>query len=367
MNSLSIILFSAVFIALLVMENLLEIEEVKGSGCLVKNRNKYNYIVTIIVFLIAALRSPTTGADTYGYCVMYNKMVRKDVTLKHLFDNMVEAIKQGEYEDSLNWNLFSKGLSYVIKDTQLWLAVISAIFIIAACIIIKRYSKAPMVSWAYILGVFVFVFILQGLRQSVAMAIILFSLTFVCERKLVKFILLVLLATLFHQSAIIFLIVYPLYKLKVTKFHFLIIGIAFSVCTILPASVKQFIGYFVENSRFENYLEGRENMYSLSGFLVLLLIFIFCYMFKDEKIMKEPQNQFLYTLSMLGLVFQAAAGLVAEMFRVAYYFNMFNMLLVANVSVAIYDKKKIAVKSALILLFAVYFFISGGFNYKFYA
>ena len=367
MNSLSIILFSTVFLTLLVMENLLEIEQFKTPESVLKSKNRYSFSIMVIFVLIAALRSPRTGADTYGYCLMYNKMVRNNVTLEYLFNRMIEAIKDGEFKDSLNWDVFSKMLSYVIRDTQVWMALISTIFIVAVGIIIKRYSKAPMVSWAYVLGVFIFVFILQGLRQSVAMAIILFSLKFIYDRKLLKFLLLVLLATLFHQSALVFLIVYPLYNLKVTKIHFLIIGISFFMCTVMPARVKQFIGFFVEDSRFEDYLEGRENMYSLSGFLLLFIIFAFCYMFKDEEIMKEPQNQFLYTLSMLGLVFQSAAGLVAEMFRVSYYFNMFNMLLVANVSVAVYDKKKIAVKSALILVFAAYFFISGGFNYKFYA
>lgn len=366
MNSLSIILFSAVFLSLLVMENLLEIEQFKRPESALKSKNRYNFSMMIIFILIAGLRSPRTGADTYSYCFMYNKMVRNDVTLKYLFDKMVDAIKEGEFKDSLNWDVFSKMLSYVIKDAQLWMAVISAIFIIAVGIIIKRYSKAPMVSWAYFLGVFIFVFILQGLRQSVAMAIILFSLKFIYDRKFIKFLILVLLATLFHQSAIIFIIAYPLYNLKVTKIHFLIIGISFFACTVMPSRVKQFIGFFVEDSRFEDYLEGRENMYSVSGFLVLLMIFAFCYMFKDEEIMKEPQNQFLYTLSMLGLVFQSAAGLVAEMFRISYYFNMFNMLLIANVSTAVFDKKKMAIKSALILAFAAYFFISGGFNYKFF-
>lgn len=53
-------------------------------------------------------------------------------------------------------------------------------------------------------------FMVQGLRQGIAMCICLFAIEYCKQRKPVKFILIVLLAAMFHASAVAFLIVYVL-------------------------------------------------------------------------------------------------------------------------------------------------------------
>lgn len=367
MTFLSIILFSSVFIMLLLMENILVIENSKMPTNYKKYKNKYNFIFAIILFSIAALRSPYTGMDTSGYYIMYNKMVHDNNALGYYLSQFITAIKEGTYIDSFGWDFCNKLLSLIIKDGQLWLALLSAIFIVSVYITIKRHSADPVISWAYILSIFIYTFILQGLRQSIAMSIILLSLKYIYNRDLLKFILLVALATLFHQSAIIFLIAYPLYNLKVSKLYFWIIGISFAAARIIPSVVIALLSRFAGDSRFAGYLEGRSNMYSVTGFFVLFAIFTFCYLHKKETLKADQKNQLLYTLSMVSLVLQSSVGIIAEMFRVSYYFSMFNMLLVANVCDSIVDRKKSRIiKYSMIIIFALYFFVSGGFEYKFF-
>jgi len=364
---LSVILFSSVFVIALIMENSLEIEGIEVSPYNKKYKNKYNIVFAIILFLIAALRHPNTGADTSGYYWMYNKMLSDFNSLDYYWIQFITAIKNGTYTDTLNWELLSKLLSYVIRDGQLWLALVSAVFIFTVYKTIKEYSEDPVISWVYILCIYIYTFILQGLRQSIAMAFILMSIKYVYKRNLLGFIIMVTLATLFHQSAKVFFIVYPLYNLKVSNIYFLIIAVSFFVARFFSSIVSVILNKLVTDSRFSDYLQGRENMYSATSFFVLGAIFIFCYVNKDKLLKKNPQNQILYTISMLSLVIQSTAGIVAEMFRVSYYFNMFNMLLVANVCSSIEDdKKRRQTKFIILLIFVLYFFVSGGYRYKFY-
>ena len=305
--------------------------------------------------------------DTSGYYWMYMDILSDYNSLDYYWLKFITSIKNGTYTDMLNWELISKLLSYVIRDGQLWLAVISAIFIVAAYKIIKEYSDDPVISWVYIFCMYIYIFILQGLRQSIAMAFILMSIKYVYKRNLLGFIIMVTVATLFHQSAKVFFIVYPLYRIKVSNIYFLIIGASFLVSRFLSSIVSVILNKLVTDSRFSDYLQGRENMYSETSFFVLGAIFIFCYLYKDELLKKNPKNQILYTISMLSLVIQSTAGLVAEMFRVSYYFNMFNLLLVANVCSSIEDeKKRRQTKFIILIFFALYFFVSGGYRYRFF-
>ena len=68
------------------------------------------------------------------------------------------------------------------------------------------------------MGLPVFLLNFSGLRQAIAMGITALSFNFIKEKKPVQFILLVILASLFHKSAIVFLAMYPIYNIKLDKF-----------------------------------------------------------------------------------------------------------------------------------------------------
>ncbi|MBQ6906957.1 MAG: EpsG family protein, partial [Clostridia bacterium] len=330
MSFISTILFPTVFIIMFVAENLLIYE---NTDTLRERKNNYNIFIGIILFLTAALRHRNTGADTASYYGMYRAIANGSRNLVFFWNDFVKSITSNDYEDMIFWNLNSKLFSYINKSPQIWLAFIALIFFFAAYKIIKKYSDDPVISWAYLLCVFVYTFVLKGLRQSVAMSIVILSVDYIYERKLIRFLLLMALATLFHQSAFVFIIAYPLYKFKLSKIYFAIIGISIFMVRIMPSTIVNLWKYFASESRFSNYLEEK-NMQSMSmtGWLVFFAIFVFCYLFKKDTIKNNPKNEFLYTMSMVALVMQSGAGIIAEMFRISNYFNLFNMILVANVS-----------------------------------
>lgn len=330
----------------------------------VNNRN--NLMLFVALVLVSALRHPNTGADTAGYVGLYKSILFGTNGIGYYWDIMVDSIRNGDFTDGLFWNFFNRILSVFIKSPQLWLAVISGLFLFAVYITIKRYSKDAVISWVYILCVFIYSFILQGLRQSLAMMVILLSIRYVYEKKPIKFLLMIGIAYLFHNSSIIFIVVYPLRRLKVSKVYFAAIAGAFAIFTIFSSLGISILTSLSSDTRFTNYLD-RSGMYTMSGWFILFVIFSFCFYLKNQAVKDDEKTNLLFTLSMIGLVTQSASGVVAEMFRISYYFNMFNMLLVPNCIQSIRnDRIRKQYSIVVTLTFLAYFWYCGAYGYWFY-
>lgn len=139
-----------------------------------------------------------------------------------------------EYMTSIQWplfDIFSEGWSnffgqikfepgyiFFTATIKQFGGGIQCVFFFAALInIILLYkslvyfSKYPIFS---LLGYYCFVFFIldmSGIRQAIALNIILYAMRFACERKIWKYFLGVFIAALFHQTAYLLIIVYPLF------------------------------------------------------------------------------------------------------------------------------------------------------------
>lgn len=323
-----------------------------------------NIALGLLLFLIAALRSPGTGMDTGQYHAMFRNILYDDMPLSYYREIVVTAIKDGTFKDNMFWDFFMRFCAYLIRDAQLWLAFVSFIYLFATYLIINKYSEDPVASWLYIYFVFIFTFILQGLRQSVAMALVMLSFRCIMEKQPRKFLLLNAVAWLFHQSSVVFLIAYPLSKIKITRGYFMA-ALAFGVmCQAIPSVILGMMGQFVANTRFSSYTAQISGL-SWSSFAIQAAIFLFCYFFGKKK--EDELQSVLLNLSVMGIIVQSLAVIVSEAFRISYYFNMFNMLLLANTIDSIEDEKYSQYyRIGVITLLFAYGLIAGAFKYRFY-
>lgn len=367
MNFTTLFVFGFISILAFLLETMYHNRRLNASSEIQNIYNKRNNLLLFLaLFLASALRSPNTGADTGGYYGLYKVILRGSNGVGYYWNVMVDSIKDGSFSDNLFWNFFNRVLAIIIKNPQLWLAIISGLFLLGSYITIERYSKDAAMSWIYILCVFIYTFILQGLRQSLSMMVILLSLKYVYEKKLSKFLLCIGIAYLFHNSSILFIIVYPLRRMKANKLYFGVIAGAFALFTLFSSLGLSILTSLSENTRFTSYLD-RSGIYTISGWFILFVIFSFCFYLKKQAVQDDDKVNLLFTLSMLGLVVQSAAGVVAEMFRLSYYFNMFNMLLVPNCIQSIRnDRIRKQYSIAVMLAFLAYFWYCGAYGYWFF-
>ncbi len=314
-----------------------------------------------MLFLLGALRNVRTGIDTYYYARGFLTTVLKTPIAAY----WKEAV--ASFDSEQGYFLLAKLFSYVLPYAQAWLAFLCLLFVVPCAILIYRYSECPPVSILYIAAMGIYTFCWQGLRQSIAMSICLFAFLLLLKRKRVWFILLVLLAFQFHRSSIVFLLALPAMNLKVDLRDYIWIAVAFLITLVAPGLVNGvLLNYFNFFDKVEDYASGGASHYTYTMFFILLLLYVACFLVKDELIERNPVNKALFNMAMLGVVFQAMAVVIAEFFRISYYFSVFNMLLVANAGqVAAERYPKLKLRLGFLLFIVFIFFATGGFDYWF--
>ncbi len=230
------------------------------------------YLGIVFSFLAAMmmLRASTVGNDTSVYIKAFNDIVETN-DLKFYIENSV----------------FEKGFIYL----NLLLSKISAqpqiIFIVTGAFVafsfarfFYKYSEYPFMSVFMFLTLQFFDLSMSGVRQVFSISILLFSYELIQKRLWWRFLFLVLIAMSIHTSAVAFLLLYPISKIKPTRFFFIFsgaLGIAGTICfplilRLLQSVVPQYVKYFEEDGKSFKTSPTLACALMLSLFLVLLII-----------------------------------------------------------------------------------------------
>lgn len=282
-----------------------------------RNYEKKYYIIfaSVCMALIIGLRHRTCFGDSPYYVNGYHNIAVKTY----------EKVLLTTSKDVGFW-IFSK----VIGDASgynytIWFLVLGVSFVIPVSYLINKYSRSPIFSYLILFSLGFFLFAMTGLRQTLAISFILVSFLFLQKRKLLPFILTVAFAALFHKTALIFLIAYPMTALPFNKFTLTGYAVLAVLVNVFGKTLLQI--FMTSDDRFASYSDFQGS--NTSGLVIQLLILLFSlYFLQDEK--DSEENRVLFHLCLLGCIFQSAAIFIAEMFRVSMYFSIFNIILFAN-------------------------------------
>lgn len=177
------------------------------------SKNRGSKCFTVIVFCLLGFlmmfRSINVGNDTDQYTFIFNKISRTNDIQLFIKSSRLEA----------GYIYLNKFLSMICDHPQILFIVTGAFTAFSFGRFIYKYSKLPWMSAYMFLTLQFFDLSMSGVRQILSIAILLFSYDFIINRKFFKFLLVVLLATTIHTSAIMFLIIYPLAKFRMKKFY----------------------------------------------------------------------------------------------------------------------------------------------------
>ena len=260
------------------------------------------------------------------------------------------------------------GINFIIRFIQLfttkpqWFFVVTS-FIYNFFIFLSIYRYSPNRAYSILLCLFscVYFMSLNNVRQSCAAAILLFAFSTITEKKPVSFLVYILLASLFHFSSIIFVVVYPLCNLRFYRRHYLICSTAFFLFIFFGSSLLTFVIKLTKYRYFlESYLTtGRPTYtYMLHNLLILIVAYA---ILKDSY--KVNKNDFSY------LVIQTVSALVpflsfvipsSELVsRLDLYFLTYQILLVPYLLSRIKNqKKRILIGSVLGIYMFLYMYYS---------
>lgn len=336
------------------------------------NRKYFLWVTFFVLFLFAAIRKSSIWIDLIGY-EKKHIIISCIKSWNDFFHSYLLSSKDvGFY--TIEWIATKFGITF-----QVWIAIIAAFFLVIICRLIYKKSYHPLISVLLFLGLGFYSFSLSGLRQTVAIAITVLAYNQLDDDCYIKYILLTLIASLFHRSAIIFLMLLPLKNVKIGKFHIIGSGIGVLAFFVYNNQLKYILNTYFFTENYSGYSAGTTTL-NYTKLIILLSIFMFC-LFYYKRVCNSSLANFngrneylsihhpllLYNSLFLGVIFQLYASFFAEMFRISMYFSLYSILLVPlslkNESNPNY-RKLLAIGICFILVFYIIYSGGLGVNYQ---
>lgn len=312
----------------------------------------YTFILVLPMWALAAFRSVAIGNDTIMYEYAYNDVLWQDTVGQLLGGGY--RFEQGYL--LLCWICSRLGLSFF----QFQIVLESLIYLSFASVI-KKYSINVAFTclwfftndWGGTVNV---------LRMYCAMAILVHTIPFIRKRKIIPFLLLVVLAFFFHRSAILFVMLYPLCMVKNDRRLIVLILLMSAIIAWLGT---RFFSWATDTvGVYEGYLESGyfEGINTMAIILELLIVVIMILILKNVGLFKfhhyEASDgkavitlEHVYTMVLFMVLALSIVGLSNTiMSRIIGYFDVLFMFVFAE-ALTLVNKKN---RYSLFLILSAY-------------
>ncbi len=318
--------------------------------------------------LISSLRADTVGADTFAYTKIFE--LHSELSWKECFEYVKTYYINPENIDTANiydcepGYIFFEKIVATIWDSQWFLKfVIATIFMTFLGRFIYKNSDEPFLAFLLYSGLFYNMFSLTGYRQVLSVAIgILASYEYLKQRKFFKFLLLVLLASLFHKTTLIFIVFYFLSRKKITNTYLVCVVIVVAGMIMFRNQlfdlIKGFVGY-------EEY--GTDGGFTQANFLLMFSCLSILSIWRYPAVLRRNPDAYIYYN---GLIMSAAmipfAMVSPTSMRLVYDFAFMLMILVPKVFNSFKDKRNATILYVGSILIFGFFIATKAFTYEFF-
>lgn len=318
------------------------------------NKEKANRIVIDLFFIIwiflLLFRDESVGTDLHNYKLYFINI--NTLSWVDIFERFIS----GNIE--IGYLLLAK-IIFIFSSDFRWVIIFSALIsVVPIWNFYRNNSNSSYLSMIMFLNIAPFSMYFSGLRQAMAMAFVVPCYIFCKENKLLKFFLTVLFAALFHKSALVLLLMYPVYHLRLKRqYHIIyllpIIGIIYvyklPIFSVLILFLGSYTNEYIDSIRITG-------AYAVTVLLIALLVYSF-FMVEYNKLDDEVVG--LRNLLVLSVVLQVFSGVHSIAMRMNYYYLLFIPILIPRIiHHGSHKSKTILQLSVLCMLgfFTIYYF-----------
>ena len=298
-NNLLILLWAAVF-------------------CFHKPSKKKNLVFIVLAFtqlgIISILRYHI-GFDYNMYAAGYNFM----------YEDGFSTLQYKDWE--IGFVFLTKILGLVLPNYIWYMGFLVFITLVPAAIFIYKNSEMPWVSTVLYVNLFLFFMTMNFLRQAAALSIIMLSWHFMKKNKIIPFIITVIAASLFHQTALVMIVVYFLVKMKsgikeILFYLYLLLWFYISSTGFINLMTS-----FVHEEYSDSFFirEGLSFIYAILPVAVVLVAF---WLVKINTIAVDRKVQYIINMSLIYAILSVTMLRHSIIERLTYYFAIFLIILV---------------------------------------
>lgn len=264
--------------------------------------------------LFLGLRMPSVGVDTARYVYVFQNF------------NFIDF----DYE--YGYMVFNFLLRLLTDNERVFLLLTASIATVPAGIMIYRYSERPFLSWYIYICLYYYSFNFSGIRQSMAASFLIIAFMLLLEKRSVFLsIIVVVVASLFHTSALVFLLAVVLRNHKWKKDDVVFLVLSYVIIFVFRTQIFNLITSIF----YEDYEVVETDAYTwMLIHLVLLALIIYFKPYCDNDHIVDLS----LTIFTVGCAFLLLTSVGTNVMRIANYFNVFIVLLIPNI-MKVFERK----------------------------
>ncbi|MEK4293550.1 EpsG family protein [Paenibacillus sp. FSL R5-0914] len=289
-----------IYISIFLMLSLLSFFEIFVKS---RNLNKRKIITIICLFFlfISSIRwqRGTDWNAYYNYFINIKAIPLKDNTLFEIGYKYLNYFTNSIYDNYSFFLLICALIVYFFQSKTIQKFSYSDKNITSSDYI-KEYPVTMLwIMWSLFLGnIFV-------VRSTIAYIILFYSLICIRDKKKISFLLLVVLATLFHRSSLIFVVAYFIYYFRINKYSIMLIVLLIPGLSFFTTDIMYFLSTILGGSyesKVINYISNNnigEGVFGLANTVILVVIFLYLFISKYEN---NPLYSGLFKIFLFGSI-----------------------------------------------------------------
>ncbi len=308
----------------------------------IPKNNKLAFGISItLLFLIGAFRDVSVGTDSANYNTLLTQYGENVAAMHHANEPLFLLI---HFLTAIN------GWGY--EGMQLLCMTIVLLFL---CVFILKSSSHYQYSLLCYVLLYFYFYSFNTTRQYLAIPFVLLSYYYISSGNKKKYFFCLLIASLFHFSAIITIVVYFLNRYRMPK-NIQVILLLSTFIIGLTSLVPSIIGSVMSSTIYETYTESssfgsRESLFSLSRLLLTFYTVWLVFLLRNKDIYIQIM---VVGVSLLNVfAYQAVIG------RLAQYFTITQIVLIPNLSLLVINGKNLAPLkiTSFIYMFATWLYL----------
>lgn len=291
------------------------------------NRKKYIKIISFILILQSGLRNVAVGSDTFAYFLKFEEVKR--TSWSNIYESLREYYQLGLGKDP-GYPIFQKVIQLVTDEYQVFLFIVAILFfVVLGNFIYKNTNRLNDAILAFVIYSVLFYsfFSITGIRQTIVTAATLYGYELIKRKKLIPFLILIILASTIHKSVLIFIPFYFIAQIKNPKYLYSGVLMLFPLLMIFKSNMGNYLsvlGGYEQYSEFEG-----AGTYTFTAIFMLISIIA---LWRSKIIIKNNSNaQHFYNAFVIALLFIPLTWVNPTTMRIVQYFSIFMLLFIPEI------------------------------------
>jgi len=318
----------------------------------------FTFLSLVVIVLVAGIRADNVGTDAKYYKSFYLQFKSMNYNIFSMF-NILDMNEPGYL--FVNYILAKIGGHHIVFFILMSLLTWFFFF--------KAFSEEKQILYLVIFFMFCtgfFSFTLNGMRQAISATIFLYSLKFITNRNLLKFLFFISLAACFHFSALLLFPLYfilpyisgkPIVWLSLTIISFFIIIVDLSFLDYIISNIPGGYAAFLQYS--ELFPQHFKTTYSVGNIFELIIGLFTIYFYTKQKYL-HPKYKYIFIFSFIYTILLNIFWSIPILLRFAAYFHLFQIYVLAIIT------KNYIVKNNYLATYIIFMVFTALFFYKIY-